>query len=213
MPKVVNYQQRRRELAEAALRVVLRDGVTGASVRSVAAEAGWSTGALRYYFRTQDELRSFVAEVAWDRIRLRIAARLAEQADGLPPLELAARIVEEIIPLDDERREEYALWVALGEWERGRAQTIASPMWEAQRALCRDAVTLLAGYQPEGTFDDRVGVPHADPDVEAWAEYLHIFSDGLASQAVLVPHTMPPDRVRSALRSFLDEVPARRAAP
>lgn len=190
--------------------MVLRNGVAGATVRAVAAEAGWSTGALRYYFANLDELRGYAANVAWDRIRRRIESRItardASSPEDVPMIEAAAQVVEEIIPLDDERREEYALWLALAEWERGRGGADTSPMWEAQRTLCRDVVAGLAGRSPDGAFDERVGVPHPDLRIEAWAEYLHVFSDGLASQAMLVPHAMPHARVRAAVRSFLAEI-------
>jgi AcrR family transcriptional regulator len=56
MPKLVDHEQRRRELGEAVWRVIRRDGVEAASVRKVAQEAGWSAGALRHYFSTQSEL-------------------------------------------------------------------------------------------------------------------------------------------------------------
>lgn len=49
-------------LAEALWRVVRRDGVAAATVRSIAAEAGWSPGALRHYFSTQAELLAFAME-------------------------------------------------------------------------------------------------------------------------------------------------------
>ena len=48
MPKIVDHETRREEIAEALWRVVRRDGVRAASVRTIAAEAGWSPGAVRY---------------------------------------------------------------------------------------------------------------------------------------------------------------------
>lgn len=53
MPKVVDHERRREDLARAVWAVVARAGVDGATVRAVATEAGWSIGALRYYFATQ----------------------------------------------------------------------------------------------------------------------------------------------------------------
>ena len=48
MPKVVDHAARREQLAAALWRVVVRDGVEAASLRRVAAEAGWSVGSLRH---------------------------------------------------------------------------------------------------------------------------------------------------------------------
>ncbi|GAA1487885.1 TetR family transcriptional regulator [Brachybacterium sacelli] len=56
MPKLIDHARRREELAEAAWRVLLREGVGRASVRNVAAEAGLTVNSLRHVFSTQDEL-------------------------------------------------------------------------------------------------------------------------------------------------------------
>ncbi|AYY12768.1 TetR family transcriptional regulator [Actinobacteria bacterium YIM 96077] len=212
MPKVVDHDRRRRELAEAVLRVVVRRSVVGASVRAVATEAGWSTGALRYYFASQEELRAFAAETAWTRLRERVRARVEQLRSEPSSRELMARIVEELIPLDDERRQEYALWLALTEWERGRPAAERSAMWEAQRALYRAVVAVLTGSAGDTSFAELVGVAYVDEQVETWAEYLHVFVDGLASQAMNVPDDMPAERVRTLLRSFLAQI-ARSTAP
>lgn len=199
MPKVVDHEQRRRELAEAVLRVVERDGAAGASVRSVAAEAGWSTGALRYYFASQRELRDFVATVVNERVERRIRARVEADRSGVSLLELAAGLLEELIPLDEARREEFLLWLAVTEWSRQEPLAGAEQLWAGQRQLTVQVVFALAGFEGEPV--------NVDPRVETWAEYLHVFVDGLATQAMFVPARMPPDRVSAVLRAFLAELP------
>src|SRR5258707_15599900 len=73
MPKEVDHPGRRRELADAAGRVIARNGLAGTTLADVAEESGWSIGSIRYYFPTKDEL---VASALWrggervdDRIR------------------------------------------------------------------------------------------------------------------------------------------------
>ena len=63
MPKLIDHSQREVEVAEAAWRVLRRDGVTSLSVRNVAAEAGLATGSLRRAFPTQDALLAFSLEL------------------------------------------------------------------------------------------------------------------------------------------------------
>jgi AcrR family transcriptional regulator len=206
MPKIVDHEQRRMELAEAALRVVLRDGIAAATVRAVAAEAGWSSGSMRYYFATQGELRAFMAEATVRRLRQRVRARIERPRTHPSLVERAASVVEEFLPLDDERREEYALWVALAEWGRAQPGSGDITSWWEQRALHRLVVAALAGYEQVRTFDELVLAPHPDPRVEAWAEYLHVFTDGLAGQVMLTPSNMTPAAARSALRSFVRSI-------
>ena len=40
-------------------RILLRDGMGAVTVRALAAEAGWSVGAIRHYYRSQDDLILF----------------------------------------------------------------------------------------------------------------------------------------------------------
>src|SRR5260370_34891600 len=64
MPKEVDHPGRRRELADAACRVIARNGLAGTTLADVAEESGWSIGSIRYYFPTKDEL---VASALWRR--------------------------------------------------------------------------------------------------------------------------------------------------
>ena len=59
MPKVVDIAERRSELAAAAAQLIARSGVGAATIREVAAEAGWTTGALTHYFADKRELLLF----------------------------------------------------------------------------------------------------------------------------------------------------------
>ena len=54
------------ELIEAARYVIARDGYAGASLRKVAARAGYSTGAVTYYFANKEEMVATVAEALFD---------------------------------------------------------------------------------------------------------------------------------------------------
>jgi len=56
MPKIVDHDARRQELVSAFWRVVDRDGIAVASVRTVAAEAGVSKTNIGHYFPAQPEL-------------------------------------------------------------------------------------------------------------------------------------------------------------
>jgi AcrR family transcriptional regulator len=49
-------KDRREELIEAAIRVLTRDGVTGATTRAIAAEAGVALATLHYCFSSREEL-------------------------------------------------------------------------------------------------------------------------------------------------------------
>ena len=50
MPKVVDHDERREDVAEAAWRVIGRDGLEGATLREISREAGFTTGVIQHYF-------------------------------------------------------------------------------------------------------------------------------------------------------------------
>ena len=56
MAKRADHNERRDIFAAAALRVIMRAGVAGLTVREVAKEAGFTTGALTHYFTSKDHV-------------------------------------------------------------------------------------------------------------------------------------------------------------
>ena len=77
--------ERREQLVEAAIRVMIRDGVGKATTRAIVAEAGLPLGAFHYCFRSKRELLHSVIE----RIMLRsLAFPLVTTDDGASPRHL-----------------------------------------------------------------------------------------------------------------------------
>ncbi|MFF7788433.1 TetR family transcriptional regulator C-terminal domain-containing protein [Streptomyces sp. NPDC007991] len=194
MPKVVDPRLRRRELAEAVWRVVRRDGLEHASVRNVAREAGLSMGSLRHYFATQSQLMTFALRM----VIVGITQRIAALAPGGDPSDRAARVLAELLPLDDQRRAENEVWLAF----TARAMTdpelraLRDEGYDALRAVCRGLVTELID-------------PARDPDREA--ARLHALLDGLAVHAAMRPDVDTPDVMRNVIADHLAELLAPRA--
>jgi AcrR family transcriptional regulator len=183
MPKIVDHEERRSELAAAVWRLASREGLEALTVRRVAAEAGWSSGALVHYFRDKEELIRFAFELTADRVGRRIEAAAATLTD---PLERARTMVVEGLPLDRERRTEVRLWFA----SLGLALTRPA-LARAQRDAYRSWRRMLAGAlrEAQGCGDLAPGL---DCDREAAA--LIALADGLAVQATFEPKVLPPGR-------------------
>jgi AcrR family transcriptional regulator len=200
MPKVVDHEQRRRELGHAVWRVIRRDGVDHASVRTVAHEAGWSPGALRHYFATQSELLAFAMGLVVERIEHRVAA-LDHAAD---PRQAVEQVLHELLPLDDERRAENEVWLAF------TARALIDPGLRAQHNEVYEALSQACGSALEAL----AGGPGPPEDRAATAlqvERLHALVDGLAVHTALRPDLMPPERIVAVLRLHLDALDPHRA--
>ncbi|MBY8871688.1 TetR family transcriptional regulator C-terminal domain-containing protein [Micromonospora sp. PLK6-60] len=192
MPKIVNRDERRAELAEALWQVVYRDGVAAATVRSVAAEAGWSPGALRHYFATQGELLAF----AMEHVIARATERLTARSWPGSVREAVRQLLEEVLPLDRQRTREAEVWLMLAARTRTDPET-GTLMREADdgvRRVCASAIGALAA--------DGLVAPGREPDLET--ARLHALLDGLTLHALLHPDLMPPERVRALLADHLD---------
>jgi AcrR family transcriptional regulator len=188
MPKIVDHAARRAQIVDAVIRVVHREGYAGVSVRSVAAEADWSTGAIRHYFGSQQELLAFamssLAERAGDRIAT--SGRLATDVAGV------ARLLEEVLPLDATRRAESEMWMALA--IAARTDPELTGVWrETQkqlRGLMESCVLVLAELSGRAL------------DLTTETDRLQALIDGLALHGTLEPR-MSVRRARAALRAHL----------
>ena len=195
MPKIVDHDARREEIAQALWRVVRRDGMRAASVRTVAAEAGWSAGAVRYYFPDQDGLISFAMDLVSQRVRDRVS-----QLDATgTPVEIVLRYLEEVIPFDSERRAEFDIWlsfVAQAQAESGAEglRKNLGPLQEGLRGMCR---SLLQSLDNDGSL--RAGL-----DLDLEAERLHAMIDGLSLHTAMQPAVTTPARVREILGHHLN---------
>jgi AcrR family transcriptional regulator len=195
MPKVVDHEQRREELAAAVWRLASRDGVAAVTIRNVAAEAGWSTGALHHYFSGKEDLLVFAFGTVADRVARRAVAARESSAD---PLELARMLLAIGLPLDAARRAETRLWFAF----LGLALT-RPELARAQGAAYRDWRGKVASALSEARERGDVGA-EVDPEREAAA--LVALVDGLAVQATFQPRDMSGERQLELLDARLAEL-------
>ena len=106
MPKIVDHEQRRDEIALVACRVVAEYGFEQATIVRIARAAGYTTGMVAHYFDTKQE----IIIAALRLILRRVEERLTRSgAGGQPDL---LRLLTEALPLDETRYIECAFWIA-----------------------------------------------------------------------------------------------------
>lgn len=197
VPKIVDHAERRAELGSAVRRVVARVGVEGATVRAVAAESGWSTGAVRHYFGTQSELLDFAFDASLSDIPERVRGVIEQQEPGL---DRAQALLEQLLPLDDDRLAEVRVYLAF----MARSRTVdarpglAEQAWHGERHLCAVAVADVTGEPPPVELGV---IPKA---LATRVDELHVFLDGLTFLGGTVPALLTPRRARTLLRARLE---------
>jgi AcrR family transcriptional regulator len=112
MPKRVDHDLRKRQIADALLRVADSVGLHAAGMREVASEAKMSVRLVQYYFETKERLLLFGLQHLGTLFRCRIQARLASMGDGSDPRALIRAILEESLPTDRESRTLHHVYTA-----------------------------------------------------------------------------------------------------
>ena len=186
MPKVIDVEERRAELAEAAARLIARAGIGAATMREVAAEAGWTTGALTHYFTNKRELMLFTFRESLARRRT-----LRDARDESDPRRAIVQSLEGALPLDDDRRRH----------------------WMVNIAFCAEAAgdTELSTTQREAYRENRAHVARllraggcATDAAAALAERLLTVANGIAVQALFDPKGWSPRRQLDHLHESIE---------
>jgi AcrR family transcriptional regulator len=184
VPKRVDHEERRQQIADALVRTAARRGLHATGMREVAAEAGVSLRLVQYYFGTKEELMLFAMQ--------RLAAQFAERGltrirrindTGGParPRDIIAAILTEGLPADEERRSftiVYAAYLALSLTDSALA---IAPLVKNSGAVIDVVAAQLRAARSAGDMP-----AHLDPDLEALT--LLTMSAGLGT-SVLVGHS------------------------
>jgi len=193
VPKVVNRERRRGDLARAAARVIARIGLEGVTVQTVAAEAECSAGSIAHYFRNKDELLLHALRAVTEPL----LAALREPREPLSTVESLREVAHASLPLDPARERDWrvrlAFWTRasgppeevqlsrhqLGEWRSLWERTLRD--LQASGAIRPDAeageaasalVALLIGTATQLLVRPRDGGARQAEAVESWFRVL-----------------------------------------
>lgn len=178
MPKIVDHDKQRLLVAEAAWRVIQRDGMEQASVRNIALEAGISAGSMRHYFSTQSELLLY----AMNLVSERVSTRIKQMRFDASPLENMKLLLLEFLPNTDEKLVEMEVWYAFTAKSKNdpALKQLADKVYDEIRQAIDSVITYLIKVE--------LARPNLDKEVEI--ERLYALVDGLGIHTVLRPDQM-----------------------
>jgi TetR/AcrR family transcriptional repressor of bet genes len=193
MPKRVDPAAQRLSIATAAIGVIDARGLDGARLRDVARAARVTTGAVTHYFDDKDA----VLEAALDEIVRRTLMRMEAGRGSAGPTDIAAFIARSCtyLPLDDDSRREWRVWLAF--WGRAIADA-------RLRAIHRDYYARFAERLAKPLRMLRPDGPAPAPKhLRRTADALVAAIDGIGIRATLEPDLWPAKRQRETLRAVL----------
>jgi len=180
MPKRVDHEERRRQIADALLRVAAVRGLHAAGMREVAAEAGVSLRLVQYYFGTKEELLLFATQQLAARFGERSMARISrlkQTRSPVRPRDVIAAILTEALPADDEMRTFYVVYTAYLALSLTDPALAIAPLIKNSGAVTGVLAAQLRAAQAAGDTPARL-----DPDLEAFS--LMAMSAGLATSVI-----------------------------
>jgi AcrR family transcriptional regulator len=183
MPRVVDHEARRADVAAAVWRIVARDGVDAITVRGVAAETGMSTSVVSHYFADKDDL----LRLAFHLVVERTSTRLAQAEAG----GRARALLVSALPLGDEQRTEARIWFSLLGLAIARPELAA----DQRRTYAAWRAAVAGALRDEGLDPGR--------DAESEAAALIALVDGLTVQAAFAP--TEPELAPARLLRLVDE--------
>jgi AcrR family transcriptional regulator len=194
MARAVDHAERREIFAAAALRVIMREGEAGLTVRAVAAEAGFTTGALTHYFQSKDQLLIEASELS-----ARLVREQMERAERTAPALAAVRkVVAFALPLTGESRGYWRIWLAY--WERSSYDPEVARVMRLRYDEWRGRLErIIRRAQAEGDVSPEVSPREA-------AEALIALVDGIGVQVVLGVSRISAARQRAMFDDWLETV-------
>lgn len=189
MPKVVDHEARRRQVAEHAVRLVATQGIDSLTTRTVAGAVGHSTAAISHYFAGKDDLLLATFTFASDRARDRFVMTTSSS-----PRELRLyRGLESLLAIGEDARQEWAVFMAF--WGKAIAlPALAKEQAARVRSAAHRVATLLA---------DDAGVDLTPAERIHVARRLLATVQGISTYAIFDAEEWNPARQRRMLQDLL----------
>jgi len=195
MPKIVDHDERREALCLAAAQLIHSEGLEAATVRAIARAASCSTGVLAHYFADKDDLVAHVLAF----VNHRPIARMLTRLESEPMPVSVVPWLDEVLPLDEERRMEWSVRLAI--WGVKPSLQTFAPSGQA---------SWVEGSRMLVDLSKARGVLPPDLDSDDFARRLTAAVLGASVCAMFEPTRFDPEWLRRFVAGMLEEGVKRR---
>lgn len=192
MPRVVDHQQRKAMIANAACLVIARDGLESVTLADVGRQADCTTGTITHYFHDKEEVLTAALDHAIKTMNARMVRRLTKNPEDV------LGFLCETLPLGSRGRAETKVWYCF--WSRAMHDNHLAKSQRSMHQQWRTRVgKLLCAMQKRG----EIVLRH---DAEDEAEALCAMINGLGLRATLDPGEWPAARQVRLLEDYLSRL-------
>jgi AcrR family transcriptional regulator len=178
----------RERILDAAVKLIAREGIDDVRIARIAMAAGVSASLLHYHFESREAL---LAEALEHSYEIAGNARISVPEDEpAPATRRLAAMIDQCLPLDDELRDEWVLWVEL--WLRAVRHPELRPT--AARLYGR-----MHAWFAEAIAEGVAAGEFTAPAPERTADRLLALIDGYGIRALNEDPAMPVQRAREEI--------------
>jgi AcrR family transcriptional regulator len=191
MPKIVDHDVRRDDIARAAFRVIRKKGVAKATIRDIARESGCSVGAVVHYIPSKDHIFLQAAEYS----TLTIRGRMERAATEHTGLEALRHVLYEGLPVVGDMLGHWKIW--FGFWQLSqRSELIRAATHDRYGESYRRYGKLLRAAQ-------RAGEIRADLNLTDTTAALICQMDGMGVHVLVSGRPPSPAKLRGQIDAWI----------
>ncbi|WP_089107800.1 TetR/AcrR family transcriptional regulator [Streptomyces hyaluromycini] len=197
MPKRVDHDERRTQIAEALVRVAGRRGLHTVGMRDVAAEAGVSLRLVQYYFQTKEKLLFYGLQHLTDRFTARVGARLRGTGPAPTPRATVEALLLASLPTDEETRTFHLLYTSYAILSVTDKALAAQPFIDRPDAAENALADLLRQAQEAGL---------TGRDIDTRTEAISLLAMSAAMGTSILVGQRTPESAVAVLHHHLDRI-------
>lgn len=191
MPRIVDHDQRREELARHVWQLTRQRGLEGVTLRSLSEVSGWSSGAIRHYLPHRESILSFAAT----QLRGQTESRLRSVDLNGAPRENLERFLLALLPTDEESRAITEVWLAFAVAAM-RGENYADSHGVLYAELRALFLQIMESFEQGGWLPDR--------SAQQAATELHALVDGLAVHLLMRQITL--EAAEACIRAVVERM-------
>lgn len=195
MPKLVDHDARRTEIAEATWAALRDIGIERLRLRDIAEEVGFSTGVFAHYFRDKGSVLRYAFDLAYQRASDRILQSNEKVPSGLTRLRNG---LVAIVP--DKKRPETVAFVSMCFGIRSISDPLLVADYKKKR---KEYARLLKSYLRDAVADGEIVAGQSSDDI---LDLVFATLDGVCIAALLNPDGFPKTRATRILETMIDRL-------
>jgi AcrR family transcriptional regulator len=194
MPKIVNRDKKRSEIAQKAIALLASKGFQATTIQDIADAAGLGKGTIYHYFKTKEEILLVISEELFHEMERSFGAALLRINE---PREKLSALIEEALHVTDDVENLFVVYTEL--WLMNFRGDHHENFMIMINHLHNDLKKIVSGLIEEGK---KLELWAEDTDSDALATYLISSFDGVVAHYMMDKKNFDLERVTKGFINF-----------